>query len=105
PIFDPTPGVSLAWRKEKARMNHRWCRTCFVWAACALTLSFSAPQVRAQIAPLPPGQPAYGLTQAQWLEAYVQWFGSIPVISSPWTDSDGTDAGIGQHGPVWFLVG
>jgi hypothetical protein len=54
---------------------------------------------------LPPGQPAYGLTQAQWLEAYVQWYGSIPVSSSPWFsyDSDGTHAGVGQHGPVWFL--
>src|SRR5437660_8350128 len=86
-------------------MRRRWLRTCLVGAVCALTLSFSAPQVRAQIAPLPPGQPAYGLTQGQWLEAFAQWFGSIPVSSNPRLnyDSDGTHAGVGQHGPVWFL--
>lgn len=86
-------------------MNHRLHRTCLVWAAWAVTLSFSAPSVRAQTAPLPPDQPAYGLTRAQWLEAFIQWFGSIPVSSSPWKDydSDGLRAGVGQHGPVWFL--
>src|SRR5438128_7862962 len=86
-------------------MNHRSYRTCLVWAVCALTLSFSVPQVRADTQPLAPDQTAYGLTRAQWLEAFIQWFGSIPVSSSPWIsyDTEGLRAGVGQHGPVWFI--
>src|SRR5437870_3458795 len=88
-------------------MNHRSRPTCLVWAVCALTLSFSVPQVRADTQPLAPDQTAYGLTRAQWLEAFIQWWGSIPVSSSPWRnyDSTGLRAGVGQHGPVWFLPG
>src|SRR5688500_18826670 len=97
-------GFTQSRREEKA-MNHRSRPTGLVWAACALGLLFSAPQVRADIQPLAPDQTVYGLTRAQWLEAFIQWFGSIPDNSSPWRDLDsrGVRAGVGQHGPVWFL--
>jgi hypothetical protein len=86
-------------------MNHRLRPTRLVGAVCALALFLTAPQVRAEIQPLAPDQTAYGLTRAQWLEAFIQWFSSIPQSSSPLPqfDTAGVRAGVGQHGPVWFL--
>lgn len=86
-------------------MNHRSRTTWLVWPACALGLLLAAPPARADIQPLAPDQTAYGMTRGQWLEAFIQWWGSLPDNSSPWRDLDsrGVRAGVAQHGPVWFL--
>jgi hypothetical protein len=44
--------------------------------------------------------PLSGLT-AQWCQVV----GSIPTSVNPGLDQTGADCMVGQHGPVWFLVG
>jgi hypothetical protein len=87
-------------------MNRRLRPTCLMWAVCALTLLLAAPQARAEIQPLPSDQPAYGLTRAEWLQAWVEWWGSLPASAHPFPDVDtkAVRTGIGQHGPVWFVA-
>jgi hypothetical protein len=48
----------------------------------------------------------YGKTYGEWAVAYWQWAISFPTAFSPWiSDEDGSLAGLGQSGPVWFLGG
>lgn len=51
-------------------------------------------------------KPYYGQTYGEWVVGYWQWAMSFPVTASPWfSDEDGSLAGLGQSGPVWFLGG
>ena len=48
----------------------------------------------------------FGRTYGEWVVAYWQWAMSFPTAASPWlSDEDGSLAGLGQSGPVWFLGG
>jgi hypothetical protein len=47
----------------------------------------------------------YGKSYGQWAVAWWQWAFSIPAANNPVLDSTGVFAGVGQHGPVWFLGG
>src|SRR5215469_11567017 len=47
----------------------------------------------------------YDLTYAEWTSMWWQWVLSIPVENNPVNDMTGTNCGINQNGPVWFLAG
>ena len=53
---------------------------------------------------LPPDAPAYGLTYAAWIARFSQWPHSLPAAIHPDTDPTGAPRGLGQAGPVFFLV-
>ena len=57
--------------------------------------------ITCQKGPSGDGNMAIGEWQAEWL----QWAVSLPADASPFLDNTGQNAGIGQHGPVWFLAG
>ncbi len=42
---------------------------------------------------------------AEWQAEWLQWAVSLPASLSPFLDTTGQNAGVGQHGPVWFLAG
>ncbi|MDB5059939.1 MAG: hypothetical protein JWO59_3411 [Chloroflexi bacterium] len=75
----------------------------------ALLLAISAQRARADSNPnpgiLPPNSHAFGLTNGGWSAASWQYVGSIPVPNNPLFDQTGANCGMGQSGPVWFLVG
>src|SRR5215210_2863050 len=54
---------------------------------------------------IPPGSVPFGRTYAEWQAAWWQWCTSIPVgpSGSGHPLFSGTDASIGQTGPVFFL--
>lgn len=52
-----------------------------------------------------PNSRPYNATYEDWTAAWWKWFISIPVNSNPLTDSTGANCGVGQNGPVWYLVG
>lgn len=54
---------------------------------------------------LPPGTSIHGRTAAQLTSEWWQWAESIPDEGNPVRDRVGTNCGIGQSGPVWFLAG
>jgi hypothetical protein len=85
---------------------HRLGLNCFALVISGLGLSLTASHVRADIQPLPVDQSAYGMTRAELVQSWMEWFTSIPIslYSSPDKDPKGLRAGIGQHGPVWFLA-
>ena len=53
---------------------------------------------------LPPDAPAYGLTYEAWTARFAQWAHSLPAGINPATDETGERCGLGQNGPVFFLV-
>src|SRR5215203_7166902 len=53
---------------------------------------------------LPPDAPAYGLTYAAWTARFAQWTHSLPAAINPAADPTGERCGLGQAGPVFFLV-
>ena len=53
---------------------------------------------------LPPDAPAYGLTYAAWTARFAQWAHSLPAAIHPAADPTGELCGLGQAGPVFFLV-
>src|SRR5688500_7178459 len=53
---------------------------------------------------LPPDAPAYGLTYEAWTARFAQWAHSLPAAIHPATDPSGERCGLGQAGPVFFLV-
>lgn len=61
--------------------------------------TLAAPRV------VPPNSNAYGMGYDELAAAWLEWVTSIPNESSPLFDMDGSDAAIGQRGPVWFLAG
>jgi hypothetical protein len=53
---------------------------------------------------LPPDAPAYGLTYEAWTARFAQWAHSLPLAIHPAADPAGALCGLGQAGPVFFLV-
>ena len=53
---------------------------------------------------LPPDAPAYGLTYEAWIARFAQWAHSLPLAIHPAADATGELCGLGQAGPVFFLV-
>ena len=77
--------------------------------ACAL-IAFGASRAVAGFGPagpvvLPPQSEPYGESYGQWAADWWAWVLSIPTEINPAADTTGTNAGVGQHGPVWFLAG
>jgi hypothetical protein len=94
--------------ERRATMNRLACPTRLAWTTLvlvALMLLAKGASAQEGIRPLSPDGTAYGLTLTDWAVAYFQWFHSIPRGSSPdlLLDKTRVRAGIGQHGPVWFL--
>lgn len=54
---------------------------------------------------LSPKSSPYGETYGQWAADWWTWALSIPAEVNPLHDTTGAFAGVGQHGPVWFLAG
>ena len=52
-----------------------------------------------------PNSKPFGLTLADWTVKWWQWFIAIPNSQHPFGDSTGEKCGVGQAGPVWFLLG
>ncbi|MGB0128829.1 MAG: hypothetical protein WBP72_14415 [Rhodocyclaceae bacterium] len=52
-----------------------------------------------------PSQHVLGVTQADWTVRWWRWWMSIPQGVGPTNDTDGTQCGINQEGPVWFIGG
>ncbi len=42
---------------------------------------------------------------AQWSQRWSRWFMSIPLNVNPINDTAGTQCGVNQEGPVWFING
>ena len=53
---------------------------------------------------LPLNAPAYGLTYEAWTARFAQWAHSLPLAIHPAADPTGALCGLGQSGPVFFLV-
>ncbi len=47
----------------------------------------------------------YGLTYADWTVKWWQWFNEIPQATNPAADKTGSNCGLQQSGPIWFLAG
>ena len=54
---------------------------------------------------LPVGAKPYGKTYSEWSAAWWQYVFSIPLATNPLLDTTGENCGVGQAGPVFFLVG
>ena len=76
-------------------------RSATVLMVVALTsgLAQAAPRV------LPLQANAYGMGYDDLAIGWTEWVMSIPVPSNPLFDEDGSDAAIGQSGPVYYLAG
>ncbi len=46
-----------------------------------------------------------GRTYAEWTAAWYGWITAFGPDENPVIDADGSDAAVGQSGPVWFLAG
>ena len=53
----------------------------------------------------PPDSTPYGKTYADWTADWWRYVMSFPADTSPLNDATGADCGVGQSGPVFFLVG
>jgi hypothetical protein len=53
----------------------------------------------------PPGSRPFDRSFPEWSAEWWQYVFSIPMPDNPILDNKGTNCAIGQHGPVWFLVG
>ena len=53
----------------------------------------------------PPNAHPFGMSYAEWGDAWIRWAYSIPADQNPITDLTGQDAAVGQSGKVWFLAG
>jgi hypothetical protein len=72
----------------------------------ALALAIPVHSARAATATIVPiGTRTLGLTYGQWGAKWWQYVYSIPVPTNPLVDPTGANCGVGQSGPVFFLVG
>lgn len=53
----------------------------------------------------PPTQAIAGATQEEWSRRWWRWALSFDQDDGPVADTDGSQCGAGQSGPVWFLAG
>ncbi len=76
----------------------------FVSIIAAIIISQSAFAQEDSVT-FPPDSNPYERTYANWTAEWWQWFISIPTEDNPINDPSGEKCGLGQQGPVWFLVG
>jgi hypothetical protein len=90
---------------------HRWYRVMVVCGILALASSLTAltqgARASGDLNPgvLPPSSAAFGMTYGAWSAALWQYVLSQPASSNPLLDRTGAGCGVGQSGPVFFLVG
>ena len=53
----------------------------------------------------PPNSTPYDKTYGEWTAEWWKYVMSFPADTSPLTDATGANCGVGQSGPVFFLVG
>jgi hypothetical protein len=91
--------------------THFWSRVLVVCSGVvALVLTAPTRGARASNANpnpgvLPPNSTAFGKSYGAWSAAWWQYVGSQPASSSPLVNTTGAGCGVGQSGPVFFLVG
>jgi hypothetical protein len=75
-------------------------------AAMLLTsiTGFGPSAARAQ-ALVPPNAASFPLTYGDWGARWTEWVMGIPATENPVNDTTGAQCGLGQWGPVFFLVG
>lgn len=71
--------------------------------ASAITLVATSGAAQAGV--IGPGEEVAGKSQAAWTADWWQWAMSFPFASSPMFDGDGSRAGYGNTGPVFFVAG
>ncbi len=91
--------------------THMWSRimlVCSVVVALLVTVptrGAGANQANANPGVLPPNSTALGKTYGAWSAAWWQYVELQPASSNPLSDPTGALCGVGQSGPVFFLVG
>jgi hypothetical protein len=92
----------------KAMKTNHWGAIKFTVVTLALVLvaglGQAAPKAEAPKV-LPPNSNAYGMGYDALAADWLEWVTSIPNVSSPLSDTDGSYAAVGQGGRVWFLAG
>ena len=53
----------------------------------------------------PPTSKVFGYKFTEWSAQWWQYVLSFPESQNPLLDTTGAECGIGQSGPVWFLMG
>ncbi len=71
----------------------------------ASAIALVVPSGAAQAGVVDPGTSVADKTQAAWTADWWQWALSFPFASSPMFDDDGSRAGYGNTGPVFFVAG
>ena len=72
--------------------------------ALAVIAVFGQSPAAAQ-AIVPPQTTSFPLTYGEWGARWTQWVIGIPATDNPVNDTTGAKCGLGQWGPVFFLVG
>jgi hypothetical protein len=85
----------------------RFARLMQAFLILALVFTLAQPATAAQANPgiLPPNSNPFGKSYAEWAAEWWKYALSLPAASSPLTDPTGANCGVGQSGPVFFLVG
>ena len=73
--------------------------------ALTLALAVMSGTAQAGAKPLSPDASARGTSYADLTAAWLEWTTAVPASINPILDTDGTFAGEGQTGKIWFLTG
>jgi len=73
--------------------------------ALTLALAVMSGTAQAGTKPLSPDASARGTSYADLTAAWLEWTTAVPASINPILDADGTFAGEGQTGKIWFLTG
>ena len=74
-------------------------------ACLATAVALCSSVVAAGPRPMPVHSNAFGGSYAEHAESWLEWAMSIPAATSPFLDTDGSYAAVGQQGKVWYLAG
>lgn len=77
-------------------------RLTFFATTCFCLVSTGATQDTIVV---PPKQAVANISQSDWSRLWWQWAGSFDASDSPVGDRTGSNCGLKQKGPVWFLAG
>jgi hypothetical protein len=86
-------------------MNSLGRRAWFSAAALTVAGLVAVPLASAASPAYPSKAKVYGKKMGEWVADWWQWVLSTPIGVNPFFDADGTNAGVGQRGKAWFLVG
>jgi hypothetical protein len=88
------------------RLSLRWSMLLVsLLAALVVAATAAARDVKIDSRVIPPNAHAFGKSYGEWSAAWWQYAYSIPVPDNPLFDETGAKCGVGQSGPVFFLVG